>query len=410
MRSTYRLYLKLLVLIPACFFLLLGGFNILIDTYGIFGTPIIPGVNDAKNERGHITQPYRMLEDSFDTLVVGSSRVQNISCEDLVSLSGGNTTACKNTSTPHANVSWLIKYVYHANTVNKVKVIYFGLDFFGFNMLSSPITATDQERLAGVPGKSDLTLINDLFRQLFSITATTLSYETLASSMARHDTHGSQEKLNVLLLDPPQASGNKLSEIESSPFVRFYPGILGYYKNYSLVTAGTNKNVMDEFRALLRYCRANGIRVHFFINPFHSIMLDIFRKHGLLERYLTWKADLARLVDEADAGLSEPLFTLWDFSGYNEVTTERVIDGQNLRKDITNYQDAFHFTRDVGRRILKTVITGKAQGDFGVLLAPGPLPDMSASLEREQRAYADTNAEYRTVLFSRTAPHPAEAN
>ncbi|MFZ5426547.1 MAG: hypothetical protein ACOZEN_06210 [Thermodesulfobacteriota bacterium] len=403
MRSPHVVYLSVFVPLTAVVFALLGGFNLLVDPYGIFGTPVVKGFNDGKNGRGHISEPYWMIRDRFTDLVVGSSRVQGVSCEDMAGfLEDG--AACKVAPVPHANASWLIKEVYHSLAVSPVKRVYFGLDFFGFNMSHTPFQASDDERLLGVPGKSDLTIINDLFRQLFSPAATMLSIDTMAQS-ARNA--GKGEGGGLAPESRAEGAGNPAAHLESlaareSLFLRFYPGILKYYSGYGYKLPGKNVTVLDELRALLGYCRDKRVEVRFFINPFHSIMLDIFQEHGLMDRYIAWKDDLARIVDDANAGLPRPLFHLWDFSGYNEITTEPVLEQGTIRTRLAYYSDPFHYTRTTGRKVLEIMHKGPPPGgDFGIRLNGAASRMAEELLEAQKRRYPDANRDYAAKLFNR---------
>lgn len=403
MRNSYSRYNAILMLIPACCFFILGAINLVADPYDIFPTPTVSGLNDVKHGIGHISEPYKLLMAPYDTVIIGSSRTQGIYCEDIADIAQGQHLVCKNASMPHSYASWLLKSIRHANFNHNIKRIFFGLDFFGFNMSTYPFNQSDEERLLGVPGKSNVTLINDILRQLFSSMTTRFSVKTLVQSIERHhpnifQLHSSE---NALASDVKEQAGHSGQTYEKHQFFQLYPGILRYYVNYSYTAPGSNKNVMREFSDVLRYCSENNIQVYFFINPFHSALLDIFQRHHCLDRFLTWKADLARLVNEADAGLDKPLFFLWDFTGYNDVTTERIMSGQEVRPALKYYEDLFHFTRVTGRLVLKTMLTGQVEGDFGTLLAPGPPQDLGAALERGRQTYLGKNDDYLARLFSR---------
>lgn len=440
MRSPHVVYLSVFVSMAAAFFVVLGGFNLVVDPYAIFNTPVTQGFNDAKNGRGHVTEPYRMIVDRYTDLVVGSSRVQGFTCQDMLDVMQDDAAACKVAPVPHANASWLIKNVYHALALRPVKRVYFGLDFFGFNMAVTPFQASDEERLIGVPGKSDVALLNDLFRQLFSPAVTKLSLETMRTS-ARNDTErrgvalASDDSSRRLPTVPetgvsrpsaapavpetgasrPSAapavpasatggSGSGAPSTSDSLFIKFYPGIVGYYSDYTYAIPGKNRTVLDELRSLLLYCRERKVEVYLFINPFHSIMLDIFREHGLLERYLSWKVSLSTIVDEANSGLSEPLFHLWDFSGYNAVTTEQVVVDGEVRSGLNYYTDAFHYTHAVGRKILEAMLSkDTADRDFGVLLSGLDVSKSEEMLEMQRRAHQGCNTEYFDALLRRAA-------
>lgn len=372
-----------------CFILvILGGFNILIDPYNIFKTTVIKGINNIKNERAHITEPYRMISRSYDTLIVGSSRVQAIFCEDVTAIAPELNADCINASTPHAYFPWLANLVRHANRIRPVKRIIFGLDFFGFNMAGNVFNPADEERLLDVPGKSDLTLINDVLRQLFAFGTTELSIGTLKGSI--QSVSPTQHTLTTYSHETPR-----------NIFVSFYPGVLGYYQNYSFSGFKGKASSLEYFHSLLNYCIRENIQVYFIISPVHSIMLDIFQKHNLWDQYLAWEKELTAMVAKANADLPSPLFSLWDFSGYNSVTTKQVYNDRNEHTPNEYYADPFHYKRIIGRLMLETVLTGACSvQDFGALLTSENLERHLTDLHRERELHASKNSAYFNMLLS----------
>lgn len=368
----------------------IGVFNLLIDTYNIFRTPVIKGINDKKNERGHITEPYRMFAESYDTLIVGSSRVQAIFCEDVTAIAPELNADCINVSTPHAYFPWFVNLVRHANRIRPVKRIVLGLDFFGFNMTGGVFNPADEERLLNVPGKSDLTLINDVLRQLFASGTTELSINSLKGSIqAASIAHVAPTTTSI-----PQEAQEKI-------FVSFYPGVLGYYQDYSFSGSQGKSSSLEFFHSFLNYCMQENIQVFFLISPVHSIMLDIFQKHNLWTQYFQWERALATMVANANASLPSPLFVLWDFSGYNSITTTQVYNDKNKYTPNEYYADPFHYKRIVGRTMLETVLTGTCPvQDFGVLLTSENIESHLSDLHREREQHSSKNAAYFNMLFS----------
>lgn len=390
MKSQYTRYLAVVALLLSFILAILGGFNILIDPYNIFRTPAIKGINEKKNERGHITEPYRMLTESYDTLIVGSSRVQAIFCEDVTAIAPELNADCINVSTPHAYFPWLVNLVRHANRIRPVKRVILGLDFFGFNMTGGVFNPADEERLLDVPGKSDLTLINDVLRQLFASGTTELSINSFKDSIRTASiTHGA-----------PTATTTS-QDAQEKIFVSFYPGVLGYYQNYSFSGAQGKPSSLAYFQALLNYCMQENIQVYFFISPVHAIMLDIFQKHNLWTQYRQWESALATMVANANASLQSPLFVLWDFSGYNSITTTQVYNDNNKYTPNEYYADPFHYKRIVGRTMLETVLTGTCPvQDFGVLLTSENIENHLSDLQRERELHSFKNTTYFNILSS----------
>jgi len=331
-----------------------------------------------------------MFSKSYDTLVVGSSRVQAIYCEDITAIAPELNADCINVSTPHAYFPWLVNLVRHANRIRPVKRIVLGLDFFGFNMTGGVFNPADEERLLNIPGKSDLTLINDVLRQLFASGTTELSINSLK---------GSTQVASIAHSAPTTTTTSQRNQEQI--FVSFYPGVLSYYQDYSFSGSQGKPSSLEYFHSFLKYCMRENIQVYFFISPVHSIMLDIFQKHNLWTQYFQWERALATMVANANASLPRPLFALWDFSGYNSITTTQVYNDNNKYTPNEYYADPFHYKRIVGRIMLETALTETCPvQDFGVLLTSKNIENHLSDLHRERELHSPKNAAYFNMLVS----------
>ena len=66
---------------------------------------------------------------------------------------------------------------------------------------------------------------------------------------------------------------------------------------------------------------AKGARVILFISPYHLLHKTVLSQTGQYPTFERWKRDLTRLVAQANT-TSKQAIRLWDFSGYNQMTTE----------------------------------------------------------------------------------------
>lgn len=99
-----------------------------------------------------------------------------------------------------------------------------------------------------------------------------------------------------------------------------------YYTNWIFLTPtgkGTkyysemelNEQVFVEFSELLDLCKAKGIDVRLFINPAHALLDgEGIRALGKLEMQEDWKRRITLIAAKHN-------MPLWDFSGYNSVTS-----------------------------------------------------------------------------------------
>jgi hypothetical protein len=124
----------------------------------------------------------------------------------------------------------------------------------------------------------------------------------------------------------------------------------------------STSNAWRALDRILQLAQARDIEVHLVIYPYHAHLLEIFRAYGLWPLFEEWKRALVRKVgaDRAAAGWSP---ALWDFSGYDQYTTERVPPLGDKSSQVHWYWEAGHFKRELGELVLARVFGGG--GSFG---------------------------------------------
>jgi hypothetical protein len=96
-----------------------------------------------------------------------------------------------------------------------------------------------------------------------------------------------------------------------------------------------------------------------------------------------WKRDLAATVADSKA-------ELWDFSGYNPVTSEDIPRDPAVR--MRWYWDGSHFTKAAGTLMLDRVLNAKGDESFGIRLSPDNVESVIARIRAERAAYAASHA------------------
>ncbi len=81
------------------------------------------------------------------------------------------------------------------------------------------------------------------------------------------------------------------------------------------------------------------------------------------------------------------MLPLWDFSGYNSITTEPITD-------MKNFTDRGHYTRKIGDLILNRLFhyqEEKVQDDFGILITPTNIESHLEKIRTAQELWAKNN-------------------
>jgi hypothetical protein len=144
-------------------------------------------------------------------------------------------------------------------------------------------------------------------------------------------------------------------------------------RNYCFSRDGLN--TFETFKDLIRFARQAGIDLRLFIDPVHARLLLAMRYAGLWSLYEEWKRQLVQILAEESRESRNPLFPLWDFSGFNAVTTETVPPAGDLETSVKWFWEPAHYKKETGDLILDRVLDYQSSAnvvpnDFGILLTP----------------------------------------
>jgi hypothetical protein len=145
------------------------------------------------------------------------------------------------------------------------------------------------------------------------------------------------------------------------------------YMNYQY-----SRSAMEDLGRIVHLCQKKKIRLNLFISPSHATEWESIRLSGAWSKFENWKRDIAKL------------HPVWDFSGYNSVTTEPI------QKHMQNYMDSSHYTPHVGSWILEKMSgfdDSRVPGDFGVLLNPENIESHFAKQEKDRQNWVRLHAD-----------------
>lgn len=174
---------------------------------------------------------------------------------------------------------------------------------------------------------------------------------------------------------------------------------------------GPTAQALDAFVDTLGQLCESGTRVRLYVNPTHALMLDALHWAGKWDAFERWQRGLAIVAALRRAAGCD--VKLYDFSGFNSVTTEP-IPQVSRQGAMTYYWETSHYRVNVGHMMLDRMF-GAGHGvpaDFGVELAPsmmdGHLAGLRAQRERYHAEHAAETAFVRRLvepqLAARTSP------
>ncbi|MEW5860862.1 MAG: hypothetical protein AB1861_26400 [Cyanobacteriota bacterium] len=322
-------------------FLAVGAFNFIVDPFGVTNSPIFSEFNELKIEKFNNVRLFKavdVIRIKPKTILLGSSR-SDLGLDP-------NHPALAN-QTPYnlglvgPNMYEVRRYFDHALTNQpNLKTVVLGIDFFMFNDYSPNSPDFDENRL----NQTSLTL-KDSINTIFSISALEASKGTIASSL--------QSEAYFLYHSNGlrYVYGNKPDEPLKNKFEKMIEGFLedkSYYARYRL-----SQKYLNDLRHIVETCQKKNIELKLFISPRHTIHSEAIKQAGLGSDFEEWQRELVKIA------------TVWDFSGYNSITTEPISD------QMKNYWDSSHYRKEVGDLILNRMFKvqeKRVPNDFGVLL------------------------------------------
>lgn len=373
--SKSRKYLNfnlVLLLATALPMLSVALFNYTIDPYDVFDTPNYFGLNHSKPKKDNNDRLFKALDIIHlkpITVIIGSSRTKQginpshpVFAKDLT-VSEIEPRSTYNLAINGPNVYEIRRYLEHAIVNNpNLKEVVFGVDFFMFNETLKNQPSFSEDRL----NKQNMT-INDAINALFSIDTIGASNETITASKQEKDINGNYGK-NGFMPNRNAKDGKNIWRFNQS--IKLYFELHSDYK--------FSEEYFAEFKKIVDLCQEKGIKLTVFISPSHATDMESIRATGKWKVSEEWKQKIVAITP------------VWDFSGYNSVTT------QKIEKIMTNYSDSSHYTHEIGNWMLDKMFdrpNSKIPPDFGLLLTPDNVNVYLDRINKDRKNWATINPE-----------------
>ncbi len=360
----------LLLLATAIPMLSVALFNYTIDPYDVFNTPNYFGLNHSKPKKDNNDRLFKALDITRlkpTTVIIGSSRTKQgidpnhlVFADDILSSYVDNHYTY-NLAINGPNVYEVRRYLEHAiaNQPN-LKEVVFGVDFFMFNETLKNQPSFSETRL----GKQNMS-INDGVNALFSIDTINASNETIKSSKKEKNDNKNYGENGFM----PNRNAN-----DGKNIWRFNQSIKLYFELHS--DYQFSEKYFDDFKQIVALCQEKGVKLKVFISPSHATDMESIRATRKWQVSEEWKRKLVEITP------------VWDFSGYNSVTT------QKIEKVMTNYSDSSHYTHTIGDWMLDRIFerqNTKVPTDFGVLLTPKNVDEYLDRTNKNRDTWAAKN-------------------
>lgn len=379
----YRRFVLNWIAVTSSPLLAAGIFNLVIDPYGALKTPTWFKINQSKpaqETNGRLFKAIDITRIKPVTLLMGSSR-SNYGL-DPTHPALFNHQPAYNLALNGANIYEVDRYLEHGIENQKdLNLVVLGIDFFMFNENVPNKPDFSEDRL----GKRQI-IISDLVQIIFSLDALNWSWKTL--QMNRED------PTFISYLSDGRHHPRRLDEDITMNQYRFRVNIRHFLQSSEkYVNFRLSQQSLELFQQLIEDCRQLNINVVVFISPSHATQWESVQVAGLWQEFEQWKRELVKITP------------VWDFSGYNSITTE-VISEQTKK-----YIDSSHYHKEVGDLVLNQILnynSDQVPPDFGVLLTSDTIEDHLETIREQRKTWANQNPDQ--VQFVKDIKQQVEQN
>ncbi|MDH5561244.1 MAG: hypothetical protein OEY59_10380, partial [Deltaproteobacteria bacterium] len=303
--------------------LFLSVFNLVVDPFGIYKIMTVKGLNERKPEiKKHITLVKTLSVNKIKpkSVILGSSRAAfgfdpeyNVWSQKPV----------YNMAFPGIDISATYQYFKDALNQKSVKTVVLAVDFFMFNRYLNNKNGIDNAILnINESINKRLKYYVRLVSINFSIDTLMSSVSTLMNQSGDEDAYKPNGQMSRKYLEKilEEAGGHRESFIISE---RNFLTVMWFPEpGYGFQFADKTGNSFDSFVSILELAYNENIDLKILISPSHARHWESLEAVGLWPLFEKWKEKMVILNENKARELNKTPFDLWDFSGYNEYTTE----------------------------------------------------------------------------------------
>ncbi len=337
--------------------------NYIVDPYGIYHPDYIqkkPFINT--HTRLHKTQ--RLLSRDYECIFLGTSRVEGLFDFEFFEKEHLFFQICKtyyNAGISSASVEEVSEFLKLILKFNQPRIVFYGLDFVQF---SAPIIESKRSFLSYYrkPYYHRIVVpfsLDTLWNSVKTINSTGISYYKENGSW-NIDKEMESKNFSIFL----ESNILNLKQLFLLNEKAYYNN---FYHNFSL-NMRDGKSTLFYYRQILENAYKNKIKFYLFINPFHIRLIEVLDRKIGYNRFEDWKRDIVKLNEEIANLFNTQPYPVYDFSGYNFITSEEIpVEGFKMKYF---YYENSHIRPSAGDLMLKKILLNENQfNNFGILIS-----------------------------------------
>lgn len=267
----------------------------------------------------------------------------------------------------------------------KPGIVVAGLDFFAFNALATPPDDFVEENYSDWRALNLLLSISSLDK---SKKVLKVKQKDIPGSCC--DGNGFRYPLDLQTLKgtyKPNFRGFERDFLLKDKWIA-YPRCVYAFDNQN------GKDMLENFRAMVRLAHQHKTDLRMFISPAHARIWETLATAGLWQQWEQWKTELVNINEQEAVLAGAQPFPLWDFSHYDDISSEAVPEADDQQTAMKWYIDSSHYTRDLGKKIVQRMFGATEDHLFkswGKMIKSSNLADHLQSIRKARRVYEDSH-------------------
>lgn len=329
------------------------GLNWFINPYGVSNSPKIKGVNWYKPATSDNTRLYKVVDltrQNAKTILLGASRIETGINPDHPGLK--QYQPVYNLGLAGGTIYEQRRYLEYAiSNQPNLKMVILGIDLW---LVASPYKFNSGFSEARLENQGlnfiDFLQINYSLNTLIKTKDTFI--ENFNNQVYKYHNDKGLEVLGI-------------GAVQRANFSQYLPGQVNR-KDFTI-----SQLAIDNLKVIKEICQENNIKLVVFITPPHASHLEGIYMAGFGNIIEQMKREIVKIMP------------VWDFHGYNSITTEPI-------DKITNYWDSSHYNLEVGDLILNRILGYQEEtvsADFGVMITPDNIESEIAKMRANRKRW-----------------------
>lgn len=357
---TEKKYIAICLVVAVTLVSLIAAANFIVNPFGIYGTPVIKGLNDyypAANAFPRLHKIERVKRVKPEVVIIGSSRAD----------SGLNPTAAFFGDARVYNFALSASTIYEqrrtlefAQAVHPLRQAIITLDFFSFNGRRLENKQFDEAKLSAA-ALSPLRSFFDTYGTLaaldtFTTTLKHLRYIRKPERYGFSTENGFKNSRDIEYKIAQQGAGHRFASDPNEDAVRGESGFSFMYGD------DPHNTTFRHLEAMLDFARQNRIDVILLMSPVHKASWKKMEQDGEMAAFLTWKKRIAAIVEADGRKHYTAPYPLWDFARLDtSYTTEPIPAADDVSGRMQWFYDSSHYKPALGDVIFRCILGKKEE-------------------------------------------------